>query len=84
MAGFPVKGGAKEPAFLPATAVPVSCPRAPISAHAQQPYLVIVMRGQQGQQQQQGPVLITMGVSLRALSRASFPPKPSTMISMRR
>ena len=43
------------------------------------PHLLMVMRGRQGQQQQQGPVLTTMGTSFRVLSRASVPPKPSTI-----
>lgn len=48
------------------------------------PHLLMVIRGRQGQQQQQGPVLTTMGTSFRVLSTASFPPKPSTMTSIRR
>lgn len=43
------------------------------------PHLLMVIRGRQGQQQQQGPVLTTMGTSFRVLSSASFPPKPSIM-----
>lgn len=48
------------------------------------PHLLMVIPGRQGQQQQQGPVLTTMGTSFRVLSTASFPPKPSTMTSIRR
>lgn len=48
------------------------------------PHLLMVIRGRQGQQQQQGPVLSTMGTSFRVLSTASLPPKPSTMTSIRR
>lgn len=46
------------------------------------PHLLMVIRGRQGQQQQQGPVLTAMGTSFRVLSSASFPPKPSTMTSI--
>lgn len=47
-------------------------------------YLVSMSLGQQGQQQQQGPVWVIIGVSFSILSTASFPPKPSTMTSINR
>lgn len=47
-------------------------------------YLVSMSLGQQGQQQQQGPVWIIIGVSFSVLTTASFPPKPSTMTCISR